>query len=149
MCRADWCCAVTVLGQQCVRPARSVVAGVFVCILHALNWTACLRLLVHRNGLAGDNSNVTRTSPVAVSLLASPVLQVSTGESHTCVLQSPGAVYCFGSNGNGQLGTGSSTDSRTPVAVAGLSAGVTFISCGSYFTCALGPSNTVSCWGSK
>ncbi|NCV90370.1 MAG: hypothetical protein EBW19_09300, partial [Betaproteobacteria bacterium] len=37
---------------------------------------------------------------------------------HTCGLSSTGATYCWGANGNGQLGDGTTEDRTSPVAVA-------------------------------
>ncbi|NDK91830.1 protein kinase [Gordonia desulfuricans] len=48
----------------------------------------------------------------------------------TCTVQA-GKAYCWGKNGSGELGIGSTTDSTTPVEVGGLS-GVTAISVGGY-----------------
>ena len=42
------------------------------------------------------------------------VVQIAAGGSHTCALLDSGAVRCFGSNENGQLGDGATTDRASP-----------------------------------
>ena len=103
------------------------------------------------SGQLGDGSTSNSAIPVAVvgghnfvaltaagGLLSSP--------SHTCGLTSNGAAYCWGDNYTGQLGDGSTTNSPTPVAVAG---GLSFSALGAGFdhTCGLTQSGTAYCWG--
>ena len=45
--------------------------------------------------------------------------QVSAGGFHTCGKTGASVAYCWGTNFNGELGNGSTTESRTPVGVAG------------------------------
>jgi alpha-tubulin suppressor-like RCC1 family protein len=44
---------------------------------------------------------------------------LSAGASYTCAVTTGGAAYCWGYNGTGQLGDGTTTLRRTPVAVKG------------------------------
>jgi alpha-tubulin suppressor-like RCC1 family protein len=45
------------------------------------------------------------------------VRQVALGDLHSCALLDSGAVRCFGSNSNGQLGDGTTSDSDRPTFV--------------------------------
>ena len=45
-------------------------------------------------------------------------VSLTAGGSHTCGVTVE-ATYCWGANGNGQLGNGTTTDSNVPVKVSG------------------------------
>ena len=79
------------------------------------------------NGQLGDNTTTTpRKTPVAVQQPGGVTfVQLSTGSNNSCGLTSGGQAYCWGSNGNGQLGIGSLSPSLVPVAVS-QPVGVTF-----------------------
>ena len=67
------------------------------------------------------------------------------GIVHTCALSESGAAYCWGWNGIGQLGDGTTTDRLSPVAVSG---GLRFtaLGVGEASTCGM-RGGTVWCWG--
>ncbi|MBK8937145.1 MAG: hypothetical protein IPM79_05755 [Polyangiaceae bacterium] len=74
------------------------------------------------------------------------VEQLALGAGHSCVRTFAGDVFCWGRNGDGQLGVGSTEDSLVP-ARARLDEPVTYLAAGSFHTCAIGVSGALYCWG--
>jgi alpha-tubulin suppressor-like RCC1 family protein len=73
------------------------------------------------------------------------VVSIAPGDDHTCALTGSGEVWCWGTNGYGQLGY-QGAYSNVPIQVPGLS-GVTAIATGAHHSCALMSDTTVKCWG--
>jgi alpha-tubulin suppressor-like RCC1 family protein len=97
----------------------------------------------------GDSTTTNRTSPVAVQQPGGLTFaQLSTGSAFTCGLDGGGPAWCWGNNGNGQLGIGSLTASRVPAAVSQPS-GVTFteVRAGGVHGCGLDTVGQAWCWG--
>jgi len=94
-----------------------------------------------------------------VTGLTTDVQAIASGSfaMHTCALTTGGGVKCWGNNGNGQLGDGTSGNVRSsPVDVLGLTSGVQAVAVGGIsaflasvvgHTCALMTTTTVKCWG--
>ncbi|HMA96043.1 MAG TPA: hypothetical protein VKP30_25330, partial [Polyangiaceae bacterium] len=87
--------------------------------------------------------------PTQVQGLVTDASAIATGSYHACAVVR-GAAYCWGSSGwsgaSSALGNNVTTESAVPVPVAGLSAGVTSISAGWGFSCAVVNSQAM-CWG--
>lgn len=72
-------------------------------------------------GQLGDNSTTNRRVPVAVNrsglLAGKTVTRIATARGHSLALCSDGTLAAWGSNSDGQLGTGTTASSPVPVAV--------------------------------
>jgi alpha-tubulin suppressor-like RCC1 family protein len=88
-------------------------------------------------GELGNGTITDSLTPVAVNGLTSGVTAVAANYDTSHVVQN-GGVYSWGDDGNGRLGNGTMlTNSLTPVAVSGLTSGVTALAGGGYHTLAL------------
>jgi len=75
------------------------------------------------------------------------VTDIAVGVQHACVLAAEGTVHCWGENGVGELGDGSSRQ-RTGLVKVGSLADVVEIDAGTSHTCARRKDGTIACWGS-
>lgn len=131
---------------------RSISAGSgYTCDLGSIGIASCWGNNGGQDGRLGngvlDNASLP-DSPVPVNVLGTQRFTViSSGDRHSCGLNSTGAAYCWGSNGDGQLGAPSIASwAHQPVAVAG---NLTFtqISAGEGHTCAITAAGAAYCWG--
>ncbi len=125
---------------------RDISVGLeHTCVLNAVGGVRCWG--ANTSGQLGVDGLQASLSPVEVTGLGSGVSALSSGWQHTCLLTLAGGVKCWGKNAHGQLGNGTTVDSRVPVDVSGLNFGVKAISAGAEHTCALTALGAVKCWG--
>jgi alpha-tubulin suppressor-like RCC1 family protein len=105
------------------------------------------------SGQLGPGRNVDTPQPTPVALTAGAVVRgVAAGEAHTCAALANHTALCFGANGDGQLGDGTTKDRATPAAVlddAGAAAlgPVDSVVAGAGHACARLTDGGVRCWG--
>ena len=105
----------------------------------------------NNTGQLGDGTTTDRHEPTAVDLGASRTAQVlHVGKSHNCAILDDNSLKCWGANGNGQLGDGTTTDRNAPTAV-NLGDGRTAqaVQLGKSHTCAILDDNSLKCWGAN
>jgi alpha-tubulin suppressor-like RCC1 family protein len=132
---------------QTLNNAVAIAAGAaHACALRADGTVHCWG--DNSSGQLGNNSLTRRTSPVAAIGIAGDIgaRSIVTHSGHVCALRGNGTVACWGGNGTGQLGNGTTVNSGVPVTVAGL-ANVTQIAVGNGHSCARIADGTVRCWG--
>lgn len=100
----------------------------------------------NNSGQLGNGTVIDSSVPVLVSGIMTASTVVTGLSSYTCALLTNGSVRCWGRNGVGQLGNGTTTDSALPVAVTGL-VSATQITAGDVQVCARIINGTVQCWG--
>jgi len=122
------------LGCDLANAAESCSAG--VCTLGA-----CTSGFVDCDGVVANGCELN----TAIASCATAGL-VTAGDDHACALIGNGKEYCWGSNGDGRIGDGTSTTRAAPTLVSTLT-DVVQASAGSNFGCAVRSGGTVSCWG--
>lgn len=134
---------------------KQLSAGaVFTCALSSTGYVQCWGDNF-QDELGTDNWDITypwpaygdSVAPLTVSL-PNNITQISAGTTHTCALNSLGAIYCWGDNRNFELGNSVVFNySPYPIKV-NLPSPALSVSAGDSFTCALLIGNEVRCWGS-
>ena len=102
-------------------------------------------------GISTDTSTPTVVKASADADLGD-VIQISSGDEHTCALKSNGQAWCWGEGSSGRLGDGNTTDRSYPVLVVRdnidtVLGGIVQITSGEQHTCAMLADSTAMCWG--
>jgi alpha-tubulin suppressor-like RCC1 family protein len=104
-------------------------------------------------GQLGDGTNSNRNEPAQVIVGGQPisgVVSISGGYEHTCAVMANGEAKCWGRNGYGELGDGTTTNRSVPTSVIVNSqpiSGIASISGGLRHTCAVTTGGAAKCWG--
>lgn len=102
------------------------------------------------SGQLGNGTTTNSAVPVATNTYVGP--QFSAGTLFTCAYNFyagvTGVSVCFGNNGSGQLGNGTTTNSAIPVLVASAFTFAT-VSAGDTHACGLSPYGIAFCWGNN
>jgi hypothetical protein len=99
------------------------------------------------NGELGDNTAVSKSSPVSVVGGFTDWCQVSAGHSHNLALRTNGTAWAWGINPSGQLGDGTVTCKSSPVSVVGGFTDWCQVSAGRYLSLGLRTNGTAWAWG--
>jgi alpha-tubulin suppressor-like RCC1 family protein len=106
-------------------------------------------------GELGNGTTTDSSSAVTVIGLSAATAVAAGGGwpsdyAHSCAVLSGGAVQCWGDNGSGELGNGTTSrpDGGAAVLVSGLN-GATAVVAGNGYSCALLSDHSVKCWGAN
>ena len=114
------------------------------CALLATGVLKCWGL--NDNGQLGDGSTTSRWTPVISGPFPTAISAVDLGMYISCAVLVDTTAMCWGWNGMGALGDGTTVSRWVPTLVSGLT-GVNQISPNYYHTCAVLSDTTVKCWG--
>jgi alpha-tubulin suppressor-like RCC1 family protein len=124
----------------------TVSAGEFhTCAVHGDHTLWCWG--ENGNGQLGDGTTNGSDVPVQESTAASDWAAVTAGYVHTCAIKTTGTLWCWGDNGNGQLGDGTTSDSHVPVQESTAASDWAAVAAGYNYTCAIKTTGTLWCWG--
>jgi len=98
-------------------------------------------------GMIGDNTTVSKSSPVSVVGGFTDWCQIAGGSTHSLGLRTNGTVWAWGNGGNGRLGTNNTTNCSSPVSVVGGFTDWCNISAGVDFSLAIRTNSTIWGWG--
>ncbi|HEX8391691.1 MAG TPA: hypothetical protein VF665_04960 [Longimicrobium sp.] len=133
--------------QQGSEIFTSIRAGYFhTCALTTEGYALCWG--TNTDGRVGNGNPAKALVPVPVQANGRRFSALTAGGSHSCGLSDEGQVWCWGSNSDGQLGTGASgTNQTAPAAVSQGALAFTTVEAGHSHTCALTAEGAAYCWG--
>jgi alpha-tubulin suppressor-like RCC1 family protein len=104
---------------------------------------------LNSSGRLGDNTTVSKSSPVSVVGGFSDWLSVSGGGAHSLGVRANGSAWTWGSNTSGQLGDQTTVAKSSPVSVMGGFSDWVSVNAGGYHTVGLTASGMIWSWGNN
>lgn len=94
-----------------------------------------------------DGDTITLTAPMEVYGGHTDWLEISAKSAYACGIRGNGRAYCWGHNGGGWIGDGTTTYRAIPTEVSGGDTDWQQISAGLFHTCAIKTNGRAYCWG--
>jgi len=101
------------------------------------------------NGQIGDNTIVSKNTPVSILGGVKTFCQIYAGQIHVIAIDKNGRLWSWGDNTNAQLGDNSITARRTPVSVLGTAKTFCQISAGVAHSVGIDRNGKIWCWGTN
>ena len=98
-------------------------------------------------GSLGDNTSVTKSSPVQTIAGGTNWKQLARGYFHEAAIKTDGTLWMWGNNGNGQLGDNTGVAKSSPVQTIASGTIWRQVSCGQFCTAAIKTDGTLWTWG--
>ena len=111
-------------------------------------WGSNLQFSPTVYGQLGDNTGVSKSSPVQTVAFGTNWKQVNCGYYHTAAIKTDGTLWCWGGNTKGQLGDNTVTNRSSPVQTIARGTNWKQVSCGYEHTAAIKTDGTLWSWGS-
>ena len=125
--------------------AKASNGGTHACALTANSKLSCWGS--NLQGQLGIGSNLSQLSPAVVDTVGWTIDRLTTGARFTCGRGVDGSLWCWGENGNGQLGVGDTAARNVPTRVSSLGTRVVRLAAGGAHLCAFTTDGEAWCWG--
>jgi alpha-tubulin suppressor-like RCC1 family protein len=127
-------------------PASVAAGAVAACLITVDRKLYCWGSNNYGAALAGTGSAATATLVTSIQDVAQVAMNPTEAYAHACARTSSNALYCYGNNTYGQIGTGDVLGGPAPQQVVGAWLEV---AAGTRGTCAIDDQGHVWCWGDR
>ena len=147
-----WAAATSATGQPPTNTSDPSLSGTAtrdsVITANPGSWQGSPALSFSYQWFACDEATSTSSRVLPDGCVDTGVSSVASFGNHSCSVLEGGSVQCWGANGSGQLGNGTTVASSVPVNVQNITNAVS-VSTGDSHSCALLATGAVQCWGSN